>query len=59
MFLMIELLILWFLSKLLVRAATAYEWFTEDPILEDREIAYERDTGKYKIGEYRYYYIDG
>lgn len=34
-----------------VRAGTAANWIIEDPVLADRELGYETDTGKSKIGD--------
>ena len=37
--------------KILQRVDTKENWEINNPILLDQEIGYERETGKYKIGD--------
>lgn len=38
-------------ARLLQRADTAANWTAENPVLLSKEIGFESDTGKYKIGD--------
>lgn len=37
--------------KFLIRRGTSAEWSTRNPVLSDGEPGYERNTGKFKIGD--------